>query len=65
MASYTVKMRDGSEREFPETSAPGGSYHTSLKMDGAFAVFQDAYGAQVIIPESLIAEISKRPERRW
>jgi hypothetical protein len=65
MPSYTVQMRDGTTREFPETSAPGGSYCTSMKLENGWAVFQDAHGVQVIIPESLISEINKRAEWRW
>ena len=33
MSSITVKMKDGTIKEFPETSRPGGSYCTSMRYE--------------------------------
>lgn len=65
MAAITVKMRDGSVREFKDQSRPGGSYSNRVKYEGAFAVITDEWSKRTAIPVELIAEVVEEPTRRW
>lgn len=57
MASITIKMKDGSIREFKHRGRPGGSYTKHIKFDGAFAVIEDEWGERTAIPAADIAEV--------
>lgn len=63
MASITVRMKDGTIRDFPHEGRPGGSYTKRLTYEGAFAVIQDEWQTRTAIPAADIAEIIERPNR--
>ena len=63
MASITVKMRDGTTREFPHKGRAGGSYTKRLKLEGAFAVVEDEYGNRTAIPAMFIDEVVEKNDR--
>jgi len=63
MASITIKMKDGTKREFPHQGRSGGSYTKRLKLEGAFAVIEDEWGKRTAIPAADIAEVVETPER--
>jgi hypothetical protein len=65
MSSITVKMKDGTVREFPHVGRAGGSYTKTLKFEGAFAVIEDEYYRRTAIPAADIAEVIEKPERSW
>lgn len=62
MANITVKMKDGTTREFRHEGRPGGSYTKRLTCEGAFAVITDEYHKRTLIPAVDIAEIVEEPE---
>lgn len=63
MSDITVKMKDGSVRQFKHTGRAGGSYSKSLKLENGFAVIEDEYGKKTIIPANDIVEIVEEPGR--
>ena len=63
MSSITIKMKDGSTREFPHEGRAGGSYSKRLRYEPGFAVVTDEWGTQTAIPTADIAEIKERPTR--
>jgi hypothetical protein len=63
MTSITVKMKDGTKREFPHKGRAGGSYTKSIEYEGAFAVISDEWGRQTAIPAGDIAEVVT--EKGW
>jgi hypothetical protein len=63
MANITVKMKDGTVREFPHVGRAGGSYTKRLTAEGAFAVITDEYYQRTFIPAVDIVEITECPER--
>lgn len=65
MASITVKMKDGTVREFPHEGRAGGSWTKSVKYEGAFVVIEDEYQKRTAIPASDVAEVVERPNRSW
>lgn len=64
MSKIKIYLSDGTVQDFEETSASGGSYCTTLKLENGFAIIEDAYGKQTIIPESRIDRIEKESNRR-
>jgi len=65
MASVTVKMRDGSVREFKERGRPGGSYSMHLRYEIGFVVVTDEWNEETAIPTELVAEVVKERDRSW
>ena len=65
MASITVKMKDGTVREFPHEGRAGGSWTKTLKYEGAFVVIEDEHQKRIAIPASDVAEVIERPNRSW
>ena len=63
MPDFTVKMKDGTTREFNERGRAGGSYINSMRYEPGVVVFRDEWGAEISIPTELIQEISKSPMR--
>ncbi len=63
MASITVKMKDGTIREFPHKGRAGGSYTKSVKYEGAFVVIEDEYYMRTAIPAADVAEVVEIPVR--
>lgn len=63
MSNITIKMKDGTVREFPHEGRAGGSYSKRLTYEGVFAVVRDEYDMKTAIPAADIAEIIERPVR--
>lgn len=62
--NITVKMKDGTVRDFPHEGRAGGSCYTkSIKYEGAFAIVEDEWGKRTAIPAEDIAEIVEAPHR--
>lgn len=65
MSNITIKLKDGSTREFRHEGRPGGSYTKTLKFEGGFAIVEDEWSKRIAIPAEDIAEIVETPERRY
>lgn len=63
MSSITVKMKDGTVREFPHQGRAGGSYTKSIRYESAFVVITDEYERTTAIPAVDIAEVTTTPAR--
>jgi hypothetical protein len=63
MANITIKMKDGSVKDFPHVGRSGGSYTKSIRYEGAFAIVTDEYDNETAIPVQDIEEVNKRPHR--
>lgn len=63
MADITVKMKDGTVREFPHVGRAGGSYTKSIKYEGGFAIITDEWCKTTAIPAKDIAEVVKKENR--
>lgn len=57
MSHVRVVYIDGTVEDFPETSRPGGSWHTTYRLEGGFCVIEDAYGSATAIPSHLIKKV--------
>ena len=64
MPEIHITYTSGEKEIFEETSAPGGSYCTTLELKEGFAIIENAYGKQTIIPSETIKKIEKESERR-
>jgi hypothetical protein len=64
MAHIIVHMKDGTKQDYPETFCAGGSYRTTVRYEGCFAVIEDAIGNQTAIPSMDIAKIDIENARR-
>lgn len=65
MSRVTVYKRDGNYLEFPETSAPGGSYSTTAKYEQSWLIVTDAYGKETAIPIDQIEKVVTEATPRW
>lgn len=63
MSNITVKMKNGTVIVFEHEGRPGGSYTKELKLKDGFAIIEDEYGRQTIIPSHDILEILTTPVR--
>lgn len=63
MASITVKLKDGTVRQFPHKGRAGGSWTKTIRYEGAFAIIQDEWQMEVAIPANDVREIIVEPER--
>lgn len=63
MLNITLKMRDGSTREFTHQPRAGGSWNLSLRYEPGFVVVADEWDKETAVPTDLIAEIVQTPER--
>lgn len=61
MSHITVKMKDGTSREFPHQHRAGGSYSNKIAYEIGFVVITDEFGKETAIPSEDIAEIIKTP----
>ena len=62
----TIEYLDGQVEEFPETSAPGGSYCTTGKAENGWYTITDAYGSKTHIPADQIKFVRTHETRgRW
>jgi hypothetical protein len=64
MADIKIYKKDGTMEEYQETSARGGSDHTTIRYEQGFVVIEDAYGRQTSIPSVDIAKIITETNRR-
>lgn len=65
MASFKVRMKDGTVRDFPHAGRAGGSYTKSIEYVPGFVVITNEWGTKTSIPAADIAEVEERPERSW
>jgi len=65
MSNITIKLRDGTMREFKEAGRPGGSYANSVSYEIGFVVVTDEWGARTAIPSGDIAEVNVAAYRTW
>jgi hypothetical protein len=63
MPSITVKMKDGTRREFPHKGRAGGSWTKTLRYEIGFVVITDEYGNETAIPSADIEEIITHSNR--
>lgn len=63
--NITVKMKDGTVREFKHEGRAGGSYTKTLRYEGAFVVIEDEWYCTTAIPAADVAEVITEPNRRW
>lgn len=63
MSSISVKMKDGSVREFPHVGRAGGSYTKSVKFEGGFVIITDEWYGRTAIPATDVIEVEEMPER--
>lgn len=63
MANITIIMKDSTVRRFPHEGRAGGSYTKTLKLEKGWAIVEDEWGEQTIIPEADIKEIKQTPNR--
>lgn len=65
MSTIVMKMKDGTVKDFPESYRAGGSYHTTIRYEGAFAIVKNAYGTETAVPAQDIEEVSVMPTGGW
>ena len=65
MANITVKMKDGTKREFKHEGRAGGSYTKTVKFEAGFVIITDEWDERIAIPAADIAEVIEKPLRRW
>lgn len=65
MASVRVKFKDGRDPVEFSGSRPGGSYSSSVRYEGAFAIVTDVWGAETAWPASDILEIHCDNDRHF
>jgi hypothetical protein len=63
MADITVKMKDGTVRNFEHRGRAGGSYTKTVKYEGAFVIIEDEYYQRTAIPAADVAEVIESPHR--
>lgn len=63
MADVTIKMKDGTTREFKHKGCLGGSYTVTVRYEGAFVIVTDEYYTETAIPASDVAEVVTRDHR--
>lgn len=65
MSDVSIKMKDGTVREFRERGRPGGSYSQKIRYEASFVVIVDEYENETAIPVSDIAEVKVHSTRGW
>lgn len=63
MSSITIRMKDGTVREFPHVGRPGGSYTKRVTYEGAFVVIEDEWYRKTAIPAADVAEVVEEPNQ--
>lgn len=58
MASITIKMKDGTVKDFPHQGRAGGSYTKRIRYEGGFAIITDEWHDETAIPSADIAEVN-------
>lgn len=65
MSSITIKMRDGTVKDFPHVGRGGGSYTKRIEYKGNFVIIIDEYDKQTAIPTDLVQEVIVTEPSRW
>lgn len=65
MSDVKIFFKDGQTLEFPETSRPGGSYHTSIKLTEGWVTITDAWGKSQSFPADTVSRVQNDPGRSW
>lgn len=63
MANITIIMKDGEIKRFDHEGRAGGSYTKTLRLEKGWAIVEDEWGEETIIPEADIKEIKQTPNR--
>jgi len=63
MSAITIKLKDGTTREFPDNGRAGGSWSTSVKFEGGFVTVTDEWGKRTSFPAGDVAEVIDTPNR--
>jgi hypothetical protein len=63
MANITVKMKDGTVKEFMHEGRAGGSWTKTVKCKDGFVIITDEWNKQTIIPACDVIEVIKEPFR--
>lgn len=62
MTDITVKMKDGTIREFPHKGRAGGSYTKKVSYEGAMVIIEDEWYKRIAIPVNDIAEVIEKQD---
>lgn len=65
MPSITIKLKDGTVREFRHEGRAGGSFTKRLTLEHGWAIVKDEWGKLTAFPASDVAEVEERPERGY
>ena len=65
MANITVKMKDGTIRNFREEGRPGGSFSNKVRYEGSMVIIVDEWYKETAIPVEDVAEVVKESPERW
>lgn len=65
MANITIKMRDGTKKEFRHEGRPGGSYSKSVRYEGNFVIVTDEWQRETAFPMDLVSEVSAERHGGW
>jgi len=63
MSSITIKLKNGTVRQFPHEGRAGGSWTKTVKFEGAFVIVTDEWGTRTAFPAADIAEVIDTPDR--
>lgn len=65
MASFTIKMKDGTVKYFPHEGRAGGSYTKRINYQPGFVIIENEWGTKTSIPSNEISEIIEIPYGGW
>lgn len=63
MSRVTIKLKDGTVRDFADKGRAGGSWSTSVSFEGSFVIVKDEWGKRTVFPAADVAEVVDNPER--
>lgn len=63
MSDVRVYMKDGTEKEFIDNGAPGGSYCNEIRYEVGVTIIKDPYGKETIIPTEDIEKVVHESSR--
>ena len=59
----TIKLKDGTTREFVERGRAGGSWTIRVTFEGAFVIVTDEWDTRTVFPAADVAEVVDHPAR--
>jgi hypothetical protein len=66
MAHIVITLKDGTVKDFPNQSRPGGSWTNSVRYEGAFVIVKDVWGKETAYPAADVKQVENTPEvRGW